>query len=55
MKLNVPLPFDRTESPDEFLSLEAVAEIGKVLDKAGFHAGLVTDWTRVVITRRIPL
>jgi probable F420-dependent oxidoreductase len=43
MKLNVPLPFDRTESPDEFLSLEAVAEIGKVLDKAGFHAGLVTD------------
>ena len=43
MKFNIPLPFDRTELPDEFLTLEAVTEVGKAVEKAGFDAGLVTD------------
>ena len=43
MKINVPLPFDHTESPDEFLSMAAVAEVGATIERAGFHAGLVTD------------
>ena len=28
MKINATLPFDRTESPEEFLRPEAVTEIG---------------------------
>jgi len=43
MKINVPLPFDRTELPHEFLSMEAVVEVGATIERAGFHAGLVTD------------
>jgi len=43
MKINVPLPFDHTEPPGEFLSMEAVAEVGAAVERAGFHAGLVTD------------
>ncbi|HTZ71830.1 MAG TPA: LLM class flavin-dependent oxidoreductase, partial [Acetobacteraceae bacterium] len=43
MKINVPLPFDHTESRDEFLTMEAVAEVGATIERAGFHAGLVTD------------
>ena len=43
MKINVTLPFDNIESPREFLTLEAVAQIGAVLERAGFDGGNVTD------------
>ena len=43
MKLNVPLPFDQIEPADEFTTMEAVREVGLAAEKAGFHAGLVTD------------
>lgn len=43
MKIHASLPFDRTDAPEEFLQLEAVADIGKTLEKAGFHGGNVTD------------
>jgi probable F420-dependent oxidoreductase len=43
MKLNVPLPFDQIEPADEFTTMQAVKEVGHAAEKAGFHAGLVTD------------
>ncbi len=43
MKINVTLPFDRTDAPDEFVRADAVTEIGALLDRTGFHGGLVTD------------
>ncbi len=43
MKINIPLPFDRTEDPDQFLSMDAVKEVGAAVERAGFYAGLVTD------------
>ncbi|MEV3901113.1 TIGR03619 family F420-dependent LLM class oxidoreductase [Mycobacterium sp. NPDC050551] len=41
--INVPLPFDNIDAAEEFLTAEAVTHIGKTLEAAGFHAGLVTD------------
>ena len=43
IKINVSLPFDDLGTAAEFMTPESVAEVGKVLDAAGFHAGLVTD------------
>ena len=43
MKINVPLPFDHIDPPGEFTTMEAVAEVGAAVERAGFHAGLVTD------------
>lgn len=43
MKINCPLPFDHADQPDEFVTMEAVKEIGAAVEKAGFNAGLVTD------------
>jgi probable F420-dependent oxidoreductase len=43
VKINIPLPFDRTTDPEQFLTMDAVQEVGAALDRAGFHAGLVTD------------
>src|SRR5262245_28335089 len=43
IRINVPLPFDAIGAPCEFLTAEAVTDIGKTLEAAGFHAGLVTD------------
>ncbi len=43
MKINATLPFDRLDAPQEFLHLEAVAEIGRTLERAGFSGGNVTD------------
>jgi probable F420-dependent oxidoreductase len=43
MKINVTLPFDNIENPQEFLRPEAVTEIGSVLERAGFNGGNVTD------------
>jgi probable F420-dependent oxidoreductase len=43
VKINVTLPFDNIESPQEFLTLEAVTQIGAVLERSGFDGGNVTD------------
>ena len=43
MKINIPLPFDQIDPPGEFTSMEAVREVGAAVERAGFHAGLVTD------------
>ncbi|MFT3930142.1 MAG: LLM class F420-dependent oxidoreductase [Spongiibacteraceae bacterium] len=43
MKLNVTLPFDHTFAPQEFITMEAVAEIAQTVERAGFNGGNVTD------------
>jgi probable F420-dependent oxidoreductase len=43
VKINVTLPFDHIDDPQQFLQPEAVAEIGALLDRLRFNAGLVTD------------
>ena len=43
MQFNVSLPFDHIHQPDEFITMEAVAEIGGTLDRLGFYSGCVTD------------
>lgn len=43
MKIFAPLPFDRTDQPEEFLQFEAVVEIGGALERSGFTGGNVTD------------
>jgi probable F420-dependent oxidoreductase len=43
VKINVTMPFDRTDASEEFVRPEAIAEIGAALDRTGFHAALVTD------------
>ena len=43
MKINVTMPFDRLDAAEEFVRPEAVAEIGKVIDRTRFNAALVTD------------
>jgi probable F420-dependent oxidoreductase len=43
MKINATLPFDRTDAPGEFLTLDAVTEIGQALERAGFSGANVTD------------
>src|ERR1700752_1222853 len=43
MKINVTLPFDNIEKPQEFLTPEAVKQVGSVLERAGFNGGNVTD------------
>ena len=43
MKINVTLPFDHSDQADEFLTVAAVAEISRHVEKLGFNAGNVTD------------
>lgn len=43
MKINVPLPFDHIDPSGEFDTMDAVAEVGAAVERAGFSAGLVTD------------
>ena len=43
MQINVPLPFDQLDPPGAFTTMEAVAEVGAAVERAGFSAGLVTD------------
>jgi probable F420-dependent oxidoreductase len=43
MQINVTLPFDNIANPEEFLHPQAVAQIGAVLERAGFNGGNVTD------------
>jgi len=43
MRIHANLPFDLIDQPGEFLSLEAVTDIGRTLEQAGFGGGNVTD------------
>jgi probable F420-dependent oxidoreductase len=43
MKINVTLPFDNIESPQEFLLPEAVTEVARLAERVGFAGGNVTD------------
>lgn len=43
MKINVTLPFDQIERPNEFLTPEAVVEIATLAERLGFDGGNVTD------------
>ena len=42
-KINASLPFDRIQEARQFLSPEAVSEIGRVLERAGFYGCATTD------------
>lgn len=43
MRINVTLPFDQIENPEEFLRPEAITQIGAVMERVGFHGCNVTD------------
>ena len=43
MKINVTLPFDHTDDPEEFLTPEAVVEVAQWAERLGFDGGNVTD------------
>jgi probable F420-dependent oxidoreductase len=43
IKINAPLPFDNVDAVDEFMTVDAVRDVGRALERAGFNAGLVTD------------
>src|SRR5580700_5390393 len=43
LKINVSLPFDKIQYPDEFLRADAIAEIARTAERAGFNAGCDTD------------
>nr|WP_314465652.1 LLM class F420-dependent oxidoreductase [uncultured Novosphingobium sp.] len=41
--LSTSLPFDRIDKPEEYGTLEALQEIARTVERAGFYAGTVTD------------
>lgn len=43
MKINVTLPFDNLDHPDEFLTPEAVVDVAQWAERLGFDGGNVTD------------
>ncbi|WP_428310645.1 LLM class F420-dependent oxidoreductase [Hydrocarboniphaga sp.] len=43
MKINISLPFDHIDNPQEFLTPEAVVEIAQFAEKLGYDGGNVTD------------
>lgn len=43
LRFNVPLPFDHAADGDEYLTMDAVREVGAAIERAGFSAALVTD------------
>jgi probable F420-dependent oxidoreductase len=43
MKFSIQLPTDRADQLDEFLTAEALAEVGACVEDAGFDAAYVTD------------
>lgn len=43
MQINVTLPFDQIDKGEEFLTPEAVADVGAALERAGFDGGNLTD------------
>ncbi|MCJ8156121.1 LLM class F420-dependent oxidoreductase [Sphingomonas sp. LaA6.9] len=43
LQFNIPLPFDHLAAGEEFLTMEAVRDVGAAIERAGFSACLVTD------------
>jgi probable F420-dependent oxidoreductase len=43
MQINVTMPFDKSGGPDDFQRPDAVTEIGKTIERAGFAGACVTD------------
>jgi len=43
MNINITLPFDQIEHPEEFVTPEAVTEISSLAERVGFYGGNVTD------------
>src|SRR3546814_18872718 len=43
MKINISLPFDQTEKPDEFLTPDAIVEVAQHAERLGYAGGNVTD------------
>jgi probable F420-dependent oxidoreductase len=43
MKINITLPFDQIDKPEEFLRPEAVVEVAQLVERLGFDGGNVTD------------
>jgi probable F420-dependent oxidoreductase len=43
MKINITLPFDQIENPQEFMTPDAVTEIATLVERVGFDGGNVTD------------
>jgi len=43
MKFSIQLPTDRVDLPQEFLTAQALAEIGQAVERAGFDSCYVTD------------
>src|SRR3546814_16681909 len=43
MKINISLPFDQTEKPDEFLTPDAIVEVAQHAERLGYDGGNVTD------------
>ncbi len=43
MKFNINMPFDHLETGDEFMTMEAIAQVSAAIERAGFDGCLVTD------------
>ena len=43
MRIHVTMPFDQIQNPAEFLTPEAVTEVGATVERVGFHGCDVTD------------
>lgn len=43
MKFSIKLPTDRVDLPDEFVTAQAVQDIAKAIEEAGFDAAFVTE------------
>jgi len=43
MKINVVMPFDHMHAADEFVTMDAVTHISKLVEKLGFNGANVTD------------
>jgi len=43
MRINITLPFDHIENPDEFITQEAIVECSSLAERMGFYGGNVTD------------
>ena len=43
MKFSIQLPTDRVDAPEEFLTAQALSELGECIEAAGFDAAYVTD------------
>jgi len=43
MQFSVPLPFDRINLKDQFLTMDAVKEMTQAIERAGFDSGFETD------------